>query len=94
MNSANSLKDALKQTEGHLHPKTDEATAAVVPESNSNGKVPAHRQGKKVIMGHFEKKTHLQLKFLAVEQGTDIQALLGEALDLLFKKYDKPRIAQ
>ena len=93
MNRADSLKAALVQTEGHLHPK-DEATAEIVPESNPNGKVPAHRQGKKVIMGHFEKKTHLQLKFLAVERETDIQALLGEALDLLFEKYDKPRIAQ
>ena len=93
MNQANSLKAALEQTEGHLHP-TDEETVEVDPESNPNGKVPAHRQGKKVIMGHFEKKTHLQLKFLAVEQETDIQALLGEALDLLFEKYDKPRIAK
>ena len=93
MNQSDSLKAALVQTEGHLHPK-DEATDAVVPENNSNGKVPAHRQGKKVIMGHFEKKTHLQLKFLAVERETDIQALLGEALDLLFEKYDKPRIAK
>ena len=93
MNSANSLKAALEQTEGHLHP-TDKETATVDPESSPNGKVPAHRQGKKVIMGHFDKKTHLQLKFLAVEKETDIQALLGEALDLLFEKYDKPRIAK
>ena len=93
MNQADSLKVALEQTEGHLH-QTDEATPTVDPENNTNGKVPAHRQGKKVIMGHFEKKTHLQLKFLAVERETDIQALLGEALDLLFEKYDKPRIAK
>ena len=93
MNQADSLKAALEQTEGHLHP-TDKETATVDPESSPNGKVPAHRQGKKVIMGHFDKKTHLQLKFLAVEKETDIQALLGEALDLLFEKYDKPRIAK
>ena len=93
MNQADSLKAALEQTEGHLHP-TDKETATVDPESSPNGKVPAHRQGKKVIMGHFDKKTHLQLKFLAVERETDIQALLGEALDLLFEKYDKPRMAK
>ena len=93
MNQADNLRAALEQTEGHLHQKGEE-TAEAVPESNPNEKVPAHRQGKKVIMGHFEKKTHLQLKFLAVEQETDIQTLLGEALDLLFEKYDKPRIAK
>lgn len=57
-------------------------------------KVETSRTGKKVIMGHFTKNTHQQLKFISVEQETDIQTLLAEALNLLFEKYDKPRIAQ
>jgi hypothetical protein len=91
VNQADNLRAALEQTEGHLHQKGEEKVEGV-PESN--GKAPSHRQGKKVIMGHFPKKTHLQLKLLAVEQETDIQKLLGEALDLLFEKYDKPLIAK
>ena len=63
MNQADNLRAALEQTEGHLHQKGEEKVEGV-PESN--GKAPSHRQGKKVIMGHFPKKTHLQLKLLAV----------------------------
>ena len=91
MNQADSLRAALKKTEGHLHDNGDEPVERV-PEKK--GKTQAHREGKKVIMGHFPKKIHQQLKLLSVEQETDIQALLGEALDLIFEKYDKPTIAQ
>jgi hypothetical protein len=34
-----------------------------------------------------------QLKVLAAEEGTTIQALMAEALNLLFAKYDRPPIA-
>jgi hypothetical protein len=34
-----------------------------------------------------------QLKILAAEEGTTLQALMAEALNLLFTKYGKPPIA-
>jgi hypothetical protein len=44
------------------------------------------REGRKLIAGHFPPKTAKQLKILAAEEGTTVQALLEEALDLLFVK--------
>jgi hypothetical protein len=44
------------------------------------------REGRKLIAGHFPPKTAKQLKILAAEEDTTVQALLEEALDLLFVK--------
>ena len=55
--------------------------------------VPPSRQGKKMISGHFDKDVHRQLKMLALERDTSIQDLLGEALNALFERNNKPPIA-
>jgi hypothetical protein len=44
------------------------------------------REGRKLIAGHFPPKTAKQLKILAAEEETTVQALLEEALELLFVK--------
>ena len=59
------------------------ATVTALP-----GAVPPSRVGKKIISGHFEPATARQLKQLALDNQTSVQALLAEALDLLFAKYD------
>lgn len=51
------------------------------------------REGKQLIAGHFPKSVAKQLKLLSVEDDTTVQELLGEALDLLFVKKGKARIA-
>ena len=94
VNQADSLRAALGKTEGHLHSKGDEPDEPVVRVAEKKAKAPPHRKDKKIISGHFPKKIHQQLKMVAIEQETDIQSLLGEGLDLLFEKYDKPLIAQ
>lgn len=49
------------------------------------------REGKRLIAGHFEPKVAKQLKLLAVEEDTTVQALLAEAINLLLvKKGKKP----
>ncbi|MCY3743650.1 MAG: hypothetical protein OXH00_21765 [Candidatus Poribacteria bacterium] len=83
------LKDALEQSGGKLP----------VPESKKNRSVPVERQqspsraGKKPVTVHYDKNAHLQLKILAAEKETSIQALHEEALNDLFVKNGKPPIA-
>lgn len=63
-----------------------------MPPKTSNGRSPA-REGQTLVGGFFSPSVHRQLKILAAEQGKSQQALLGEALNMLFVKYAKPEIA-
>jgi hypothetical protein len=71
--------------------KTDrsrqEATALEAP-SRAPGKAPA-RIGKKAVSGYFSPELSQAVHLLAVEQNASLQALLGEALDDLLRKYGK-----
>lgn len=50
--------------------------------------------GTKQIAGHFPEEVSWQLRELAAERRTTVQALLGEALNDLFQKHGKPEIAR
>jgi hypothetical protein len=50
------------------------------------------RIGTKLVAGHFDPKVARQLRIIAAEEDTTVQALLEEALDLLFIKKGKARI--
>jgi hypothetical protein len=52
------------------------------------------RSGKRLIGGHFPPDVAKHLKILAAEEGTSVQALLEEALDLLFVKKGKGHIGR
>jgi hypothetical protein len=49
------------------------------------------REGKRLIAGHFDPSTAKRLKLLAAEEETTVQALLEEALELLFDKRSRRR---
>ena len=83
------LKQALENTQG-LSPQERGKVAAPPKPKNP---LPPSRQGKKPVIGYFDKAAHLQLKMLALEKEMSIQALLAEALNMLFKVHDKPPIA-
>lgn len=51
------------------------------------------RQAKKQIAAHFPEEVAWQLRELAVERRTTVQALLGEGLNDLFRKYGRPELA-
>ena len=51
------------------------------------------RDGKRFVGGHFTPELVKQLRMLAAEDDTTIQALLEEALDLLFVKKGKAQLA-
>ncbi len=52
------------------------------------------RQGTKLIGGHFAPEVSTQLRILAAEEGTTVQRLLAEALDDLFVKKGRGRVAR
>ena len=51
------------------------------------------RMGKKVVAGHFDKEAVKQLKQIALNNDQSLQAVLTEALNDLFEKYQFKPIA-
>ena len=43
------------------------------------------REGKKGILGHFSPELSRALNIMAIEEGSTVQALMGEAFDLLMR---------
>jgi hypothetical protein len=78
------LSNALLKATGKK-PVTPESTVEdSLPQQTEASVVPPSRKGKKVIAGYFDPAVSKQLKQLALEHDTTVQALLAEALDLLF----------
>lgn len=50
------------------------------------------RVGTKLVAGHFDPRIARQLRMIAAEEDSTVQALLEEALDLLFVKKGKARL--
>jgi hypothetical protein len=46
-----------------------------------------------LVAGHFQPEVQRTLRIMAAEEGTTVQALLAEALNMLFAKHHKPKIA-
>ena len=53
---------------------------------------PPSRRGKKAVTGHFDPAVPRQLKQLALDNDSSVQALLAEALNDLFVKYGRKPI--
>ncbi len=49
----------------------------------------ASRIGKKAVSGYFSPELSRALHMLVLEEGSSLQALMGEAFDDLFRKYGK-----
>jgi hypothetical protein len=59
----------------------------------TQSRVNTRPAGTKQIAGHFPAEVSWQLRELALERRTTVQALLGEALNDFFQKHGKPEIA-
>lgn len=70
------------------------AVPAPISETASAKPVSGGRQGTKLIGGHFAPEVSTQLRILAAEEGTTVQRLLAEALDDLFVKKGRGRVAR
>lgn len=64
------------------------AEVPAVPESAGAPKLGG-RDGKKAVSGYFSPEVSRGLHMLALEQGSNLQALMGEAFDDLMRKYGK-----
>lgn len=53
--------------------------------AEANTKRRTGREGKKGILGHFSPELSRALNIMAIEEGTTVQALMGEAFDLLMR---------
>ena len=68
-----------------------------VDEASADERGPHYRpsrEGKSNVTGYFAPEVKRQLRIMAAEQDTTIQALLGEALNDLFAKHGRPEIAK
>lgn len=52
------------------------------------------RAGKRLIGGHFDRSVSRQLRELAAREDSTVQALLAEALNMLFAARELPQIAE
>ena len=88
----NSLQAVLDR-----HGASDVAAEQTLAPSPEARRAPAHRpsrEGKRLVAGHFPPAVAKQIKMLAAEEDKSIQALLEEALDLLFVKKGKGHIGR
>lgn len=83
------LKDDLPEARPAT-PKTSETSSVASPGApETNGKRRPAREGKKGILGHFSPELSRALNIMAIEEGATVQALMGEAFDLLMRARGK-----
>jgi hypothetical protein len=84
-----SLSQALVEVSGRPAPST-----AAKPQASGHLEATGpSRAGKKAIAGFFDRAVSRQLKEIGLEKDMSVQALLREALNDLFEKYGRSRIA-
>lgn len=89
-----SLAAALHEASGKTAASTPariKPVPAATPARTST--VAPSRAGKKIVSGHFDPAVTRQLKQLALDRETTVQGILSEALNDLFAKYGKQKIA-
>ena len=77
--------------------KFAEALGKAPETSVAAGKKPApsggSRKGVKHVGGYYPPHVSRQLRQIALDENTSVQALIGESLDMLFESRGKPTIA-
>ena len=72
--------------------KTEQKSTVVLQESSQQvvkANRPSSRTAKKMIGGYFSTDLSKALNLLAVEEDSSVQALIGEAIDLLLRSRGK-----
>ena len=68
----------------------------VQPPKSSKSKIDKRpcRVEKKHVGGYYDPEVSKQLRLIAVDEDSSVQALLAEAIDMLFQSRQKPTITQ
>ncbi len=90
MTTKKNLVEAMSQ----LNVKDKNSSSSSVKVSKPSKKRNAYREGKKAITCYYDVLVNKQLKQIALDKDMTLQDLLGEAINDLFEKYGKSRIAQ
>ena len=83
-------KGIIAQALGSLAGKTQ---PSIKTHDGAGYPIPAVRRGKKAIMGWFDPAVGELLREIAYEEHVSQQSLLKEALNLMFEKHGKAKIA-
>jgi hypothetical protein len=83
------LKDDLPPGRTAKAKTVEPSPASSVVMAPSSGKRRPAREGKKGILGHFSPELSRALNIMAIEEGSTVQALMGEAFDLLMRTRGK-----
>jgi hypothetical protein len=102
MKQKRSLSEALQTVAGRPQAAssmaaTRKATRRVELAADDQGRsvsAPPSRIGKRLIGGHFDRAVSRQLRELAAREDTTIQALLAQAMNMLFAVRGLPEIAE
>ena len=89
MAKSTDLREALAGAAG----KPPAREASPKPAARANSRTRPSRQDKIAVTGFFLPDVRRQIKIMAAEKDTTVQALLTEALNDMFAKHDKPEIA-
>ena len=87
---ANPLKAAMQAVQ---QPPSPALAALPSPASPPVRALAPSRRNKRAIGGHFDPAVGKQLRLLSVDLDRTVQDLLAEALNDLFRKYNKSAIA-
>src|SRR4029434_6087139 len=94
---ADNLKNAMQASAKSARPVQTSVDTEIADELlKTYPENPHYRPGraqKSNVTGYFPPEVKKQLRILAAERETTIQALLAEAMNDLFAKYGKPEIA-
>lgn len=86
----NKFAAALKPSKEPVAEGVEEVSAAPAQSPHAR---PSRRQTKH-IGGYFDPAVSKQLREIALQEDSSVQALLAEAIDMIFQSRRKPTIAQ
>jgi hypothetical protein len=94
MPKPNPLSQGLKQQQARQAEFADAPVPVTRAAEPRRAKpVPPSRVGRVLIGGHFAPEVQTELKVLAAQERTSVQALIAEGINAVFARRHKPQIA-